>query len=64
LPPSPICMPNRSALDAVLQPAQHNYLYFVADPQKPGYHVYAATLAEQEANAAKYRNWANENHVQ
>jgi UPF0755 protein len=63
LPPSPICMPNRSALNAVLEPAQHNFLYFVADPQKPGYHVYAATLAEQEANANKYRNWANENNV-
>jgi UPF0755 protein len=63
LPPSPICMPNRSALNAVLEPAQHNYLYFVADPQKPGYHVYAATLAEQEANANKYRDWANRNNV-
>jgi UPF0755 protein len=63
LPPSPICMPNRSALDAVLKPAAHNYLYFVADPQKPGYHVYASTLKEQEENANKYRNWANENNV-
>jgi UPF0755 protein len=63
LPPSPICMPNRSAIDAVLKPAEHSYLYFVADPQKPGYHVYAATLKEQEDNANKYRNWANENNV-
>jgi UPF0755 protein len=63
LPPSPICMPNRSALDAVLNPAEHNYLYFVADPQKPGYHVYASTLKEQEDNANKYRNWANEHNV-
>ncbi len=64
LPPSPICMPNQSALDAVLRPATHNYLYFVADPQKPGYHVYAATLKEQEENADKYRQWANANNVQ
>ncbi len=64
LPPSPICMPNKSALEAVLHPAEHNYLYFVADPQKPGYHVYAATLKEQEANAEKYRQWANVNNVQ
>lgn len=63
LPPSPICMPNKSALNAVMHSAKHNYLYFVADPQKPGYHVYAATLAEQESNAARYRNWANENNV-
>jgi UPF0755 protein len=64
LPPSPICMPNKSALDAVLHPAQHSYLYFVADPQKPGYHIYAETLKEQEENADKYRQWANANNVQ
>jgi UPF0755 protein len=63
LPPSPICMPNKSALEAVLHPAKHNYLYFVADPKKPGYSIYATTLAEQEANAAKYRDWANQNNV-
>lgn len=64
LPPSPICMPNKSALEAVLHPAEHDYLYFVADPQRPGYHVYAGTLKEQEENADKYRQWANDNHVQ
>ena len=52
-----------SALEAVLQPAQHNYLYFVADPRKPGYHIYAATLAEQEKNAAVYRQWLNERNI-
>lgn len=64
LPPSPICMPNQSALNAVLQPAEHKYIFFVADPARPGYHVYAETLKEQEENAKKYRNWADENKVQ
>jgi len=63
LPPGPICMPNPSALDAVLKPARHNYLYFVADPAKPGYHIYAATLQEQERNAAVYRQWLNEKNI-
>lgn len=63
LPPGPICMPNRSAIDAVLEPASHNFLYFVADPQRPGYHIYATTLKEQEENADKYREWANRNQV-
>jgi len=63
LPPGPICMPDRSAIEAVLHPAQHDYLYFVADPQRPGYSLFAKTLAEQEANAAKYREWANQNNV-
>ena len=63
LPPGPICMPNPSALEAVLKPARHNYLYFVADPAKPGYHIYAATLQEQEKNAAVYRRWLNEKNI-
>lgn len=63
LPPSPICMPNRSAVEAVLHPAVHDYLYFVADAARPGYHVYATTLQEQERNADKYRKWLNENKV-
>ena len=63
LPPGPICMPNQSALDAVLHPADHQFLYFVANPEKPGYHVYATTLEEQEKNAAIYRQWLNAHNV-
>lgn len=63
LPPSPICMPNPSAIDAVLNPMQHNYIYFVADTTKAGYHLFATTLAEQERNAKAYRTWANNNNV-
>lgn len=63
LPPGPICMPNPSAIDAVLTPAQHDYLYFVANPGKPGYHLYAKTLAEQEKNAAIYRQWLNDKNI-
>lgn len=57
LPPGPICMPNASAVDAVLHPAEHDYLYFVADPARPGYHIFAHTLAEQVRNARQYRQW-------
>lgn len=63
LPPSPICMPNPSAIDAVLQPDQHDYIYFVADTAKPGYHIFAKSLAEHERNAKAYRTWANNNNV-
>lgn len=63
LPPGPICMPNESALNAVLHPAQHNFIYFVADATRPGYHVYASTLQEQEVNANKYREWQNAHNV-
>lgn len=63
IPPGPICMPNPSAIDAVLKPEKHDYIFFVADPEQPGYHVYAKTLQEQEINAKKYRDWANNNNV-
>lgn len=64
LPPSPICMPNPSAIDAVLQPEQHDYFYFVADTARPGYHLFAKTLAEQERNAIAYRRWLDENRIE
>jgi len=63
LPPGPICMPNPSAIDAVLKPEKHDYIYFVADTAKPGYHLFAKTLKEQEVNAAAYRAWADKNNV-
>lgn len=63
LPPGPICMPNPSAIDAVLKPEKHDYIYFVADTARPGYHLFAKTLKEQEVNAAAYRIWADKNNV-
>ena len=44
LPPTPICNPGKDAIAAVLDPAQSNDLYFVADGT--GGHVFAATMAE------------------
>lgn len=57
IPPGPIAMPDISSIDAVLSPEKHDYLYFVADIDKPGYHVFAKTLAQHNANAAKYHRW-------
>ncbi len=63
LPPGPICMPNPSAIDAVLAPEKTDFVYFVADPSRPGYHLYAKTLAEQEKNAKVYRDWVEKNGI-
>lgn len=63
LPPGPVCMPNPSAINAVLEPEQSAYIYFVADPSRPGYHLYAKTLKEQEANAKIYREWLQKNNI-
>jgi UPF0755 protein len=57
LPPGPIAMPDISAIDAVLFPAPHKYLYFVADPNKPGYHNFSTTLREHNRKARRYYRW-------
>jgi UPF0755 protein len=59
LPPGPIAMPDVDAIDAVLNPDKHDYLYFCASVERFGYHEFAATLAQHDVNAKKYAKWLN-----
>jgi len=55
LPPGPIRIPSIATLDAVLNPAQHNYLYMVAKEDFSGKHHFSRTLSEHNAYAKRYQ---------
>ena len=63
LPPGPVCFPSIKTIDAVLNYEHHNYLYMCAKEDFSGYHSFAATLAQHNRNAAKYREALNERGI-
>jgi len=63
LPPGPICMPDVSSIDAVLNYEKHKYLYMCASPDNSGKHAFAKTLVQHNANADKYRQWLNSRKI-
>lgn len=54
LPPGPIANPGLSSIRAVLDPGEHDYLYFVAVPDGTGAHVFATTFDEHSVNVQRY----------
>lgn len=53
LPPGPICSPGLASLQAVLQPAQTDYLFYYA--KGDGSHAFAKTFEEHLENQKKYQ---------
>lgn len=46
LPVGPICNPGEVSLNAVLYPAEHNYLYYHVDNEETGSHIFTETYEE------------------
>ncbi|KUF11517.1 endolytic transglycosylase MltG [Pseudoponticoccus marisrubri] len=56
LPPTPIANPGRASIEAALNPADTDYIYFVARTLDPSDgHNFATTLDEHNRNVAAYR---------
>jgi len=58
LPPTPICNPGRSAIEATLNPAATTELFFVADGT--GGHAFSTTLREHNAAVSNWRKLERE----
>lgn len=63
LPPGPICTPSIKSIDAVLTPADTEYLYFCARPDLSGYHDFASNYKEHMQNARAYQKWLNSRNI-
>lgn len=59
LPPGPIRIPSMAAIESVLNPVKHNYIYMCAKEDFTGYHNFASTLSQHNANARRYQQALN-----
>ena len=63
LPPGPINMPPIVAIDAVLNPANHDYIYMCAKEDFSGYHAFATTVTEHLVNARKFQKALDDRNI-
>ena len=57
LPKTPICNPGIASIEAALNPAKAEFIYFVASGG--GYHAFSTTLSTHNKNVRKWRTLSN-----
>jgi UPF0755 protein len=63
LPPGPINLPSSNTIDAVLNAEKHDYLFFCASPNSPGFHDFAVSLNDHLKNAKGYQAHLNKRKI-
>jgi UPF0755 protein len=61
LPPGPINAPGKAALEAALNPADGDWIYWVVVNPETGETKFGTTLAEHEKNVAEFQAWCQAN---
>ncbi|HSK97264.1 MAG TPA: endolytic transglycosylase MltG [Euzebyales bacterium] len=60
LPPTPIAAPGRAAIEAAVDPADTNFVYYVVCDVETGAHAFTRTLDDHNRNVARYREIAGD----
>lgn len=63
LPPGPICYPQQSTIDSVLNYAEHDYIFMCAKADFSGFHTFASTFEEHLRNARLYQKELDRNNI-
>jgi len=63
LPPGPIYLPEPGAIDAVLNPESHNFIFMCAHYDMSGRHIFTSSLSEHNRNAARFHQELNRRRI-